>query len=97
VDRRSALNTRGVGGRDVVGNVDTGAAVFHHAFRKVDGIRRIVSLLELTVRQTISATGSPTVGSIKAVLANIPAFDATRRVTGARARGGDHPRTWPSR
>ncbi|MGB3443742.1 MAG: S8 family serine peptidase [Actinophytocola sp.] len=48
----------------VVGVVDSGIDIFHHAFRKADGKTRIVSLLDLTLRQTITTTGSPTAGTI---------------------------------
>ncbi|HWO65887.1 MAG TPA: S8 family serine peptidase [Umezawaea sp.] len=48
----------------VVGVVDTGIDVFHHAFRKDDGKTRIVSLFDLTLRHTISTSGNPTAGSI---------------------------------
>lgn len=55
----------GFSGRDVVvGIVDTGIDIFHHAFRKADGTTRIVSLLDMTLRQTISTTGAPTAGTI---------------------------------
>ncbi|MGY0459554.1 S8 family serine peptidase [Kitasatospora sp. cg17-2] len=49
----------------VVGVVDSGIDIFHPAFRKLDGTTRIVSLLDLTLRQTITATGSPTGGSLR--------------------------------
>jgi subtilisin family serine protease len=48
----------------VVGVVDTGIDIFHHAFRKADGKTRIVSLLDLTLRQSITTTGNPTAGTI---------------------------------
>ncbi|MER6360650.1 S8 family serine peptidase [Kitasatospora sp. NPDC001527] len=48
----------------VVGVIDTGIDIFHPAFRKLDGTTRIVSLLDMTLRQTITPTGNPTGGSI---------------------------------
>jgi subtilisin family serine protease len=56
----------GFTGRNViVGVVDSGIDVFHQAFRKPDGTTRIVSLLDLTLRDTITMTGAPTGGSIQ--------------------------------
>ncbi|KJY37237.1 hypothetical protein VR45_09350 [Streptomyces sp. NRRL S-495] len=49
----------------VVGVIDTGIDIFHPAFRKLDGTTRIVSLLDMTLRQTIAVTGSPTGGSMR--------------------------------
>src|SRR5215211_2275262 len=46
------FNGRGV----LVGVVDSGIDIFHGAFRKADNTTRIVSLLDLTMRQTISVT-----------------------------------------
>ncbi|MFD4908922.1 S8 family serine peptidase [Kitasatospora purpeofusca] len=57
----SGFTGRGV----VVGVIDSGIDIFHPAFRKLDGSTRIVSLLDLTLRQTITATGSPTGGSMR--------------------------------
>ncbi|HEY3726036.1 MAG TPA: S8 family serine peptidase [Solirubrobacteraceae bacterium] len=47
----------------VVGIVDGGIDVFHHNFVKPDGTTRILWLLDLTLRQTISIGGSPTGGT----------------------------------
>ena len=59
--RTGALGLSGTG--VIVGVVDTGIDIFHHAFRKPDGKTRILSLLDLTIRHTITITGTPTSGS----------------------------------
>jgi len=56
----------GFSGRGVLlGVVDTGIDIFHGAFRKPDGTTRVASLLDLTMRQTISITGNPTGGTVE--------------------------------
>jgi subtilisin family serine protease len=47
----------------IVGIFDTGIDIFHHNFRNADGTTRILRLLDLTLRQTISITGDPTGGT----------------------------------
>jgi subtilisin family serine protease len=54
----------GTGTNVIVGIIDTGIDVFHHNFRNpADGSTRILTLLDLTLRQTISMPGGPTGGS----------------------------------
>ena len=53
----------GSGAGAIVGVVDTGIDVLHHNFRKSDGTTRILALLDLTLRQTISITGGATAGT----------------------------------
>jgi len=53
----------GSGAGAIVGVVDTGIDVLHHNFRKSDGTTRILALLDLTLRQTISITGAATGGT----------------------------------
>ncbi|MGW1992772.1 S8 family serine peptidase [Embleya sp. NPDC001921] len=48
----------------VVGILDSGIDIHHRAFRKLDGTTRIVSLYDLTLRQTITTKGDPTGGSL---------------------------------
>ena len=100
--RTGALGLTGAG--VIVGVVDSGIDIFHHAFRKPDGTTRLLSLNDLTAPYTLTATGVPTGGSIR--LGWFPpagqtgsgtqqqtptiAFDATR-TAGAR-RAGDHRR-----
>ena len=55
------LDGRGV----IVGVVDTGIDIFHHSFRNPDGTTRILSILDLTMGQTISLTGAPTGGTFQ--------------------------------
>ncbi|MDQ0847402.1 S8 family serine peptidase [Streptomyces sp. V1I6] len=49
----------------VVGILDSGIDIHHRAFRKLDGTTRIVSLYDMTLRQTIATTGNPTGGSVR--------------------------------
>jgi subtilisin family serine protease len=53
----------GSGAGAIVGVIDTGIDVLHHNFRKSDGTTRILALLDLTLRQTISITGAATGGT----------------------------------
>jgi len=56
----------GFSGRNVlIGVVDSGIDIFHGAFRKADNTTRIVSILDLTMRQTIAVTGNPAIGSFQ--------------------------------
>jgi subtilisin family serine protease len=56
----------GFSGRNVlVGVVDTGIDIFHGAFRKPDNTTRIVSLFDLTMRQTIAIVGPPSAGTFR--------------------------------
>ncbi|MFP5364052.1 MAG: S8 family serine peptidase, partial [Thermoleophilia bacterium] len=61
--RTGALGLDGSG--VIVGVVDSGIDVFHHSFRKADGTTRILSVLDLTMGQTISLTGAPTGGTFQ--------------------------------
>lgn len=53
----------GSGNGVIVGVIDTGIDVFHHNFRNADGTTRVLALLDLTLRQTISISGTPTGGT----------------------------------
>ena len=53
----------GSGSNVIVGVIDTGIDVFHHNFRNPDGTTRVLALLDLTLRQTISISGTPTGGT----------------------------------
>lgn len=53
----------GSGAGVVIGVVDSGIDIFHHNFRKADGKTRLLALLDLTLRQTISMPGAPTNGT----------------------------------
>jgi subtilisin family serine protease len=53
----------GTGKNVIVGIIDTGIDVFHHNFRNSDNSTRILMLLDLTLRQTISMTGGPAGGT----------------------------------
>src|SRR3954447_9878027 len=77
--RTGALGLTGAG--VVVGVVDTGIDIYHHAFRKPDGTTRIVSLLDLTIRNTITMTGTPTAGTFT-LSWRPPTAGAAAQVTG---------------
>ena len=47
----------------VIGVVDSGIDIFHQAFRKDGGATRLLSLMDLTIRNTITITGGPTGGT----------------------------------
>jgi subtilisin family serine protease len=53
----------GSGAGVIVGVVDTGIDVLHHNFRKQDGTTRILSLFDLTIRQTISIPAGAAAGT----------------------------------
>lgn len=59
--RTGALGLSGAG--VVVGVVDSGIDIFHHAFRKPDGSTRLLGLLDTTAPYTITAGGVPTGGT----------------------------------
>jgi subtilisin family serine protease len=51
-------------GRNViVGVVDTGIDIYHHAFRRENGTTRLLNLLDLSIRNAITITGNPTGGN----------------------------------
>ena len=47
----------------VIGVVDSGIDIFHQAFRKDGGAPRLLSLMDLTIRNTITVTGGPSGGT----------------------------------
>ncbi len=61
VARTGALGLSGRG--VVVGVVDSGIDIFHHAFRKPDGTTRLIALLDTTAPYTVTAAGGPTGGT----------------------------------
>ena len=61
--RTGTLGLTGAG--VIVGVVDSGIDIFHHAFRNPDGTTRLLSLNDLTAPYTLTATGVPTGGSIR--------------------------------
>ncbi len=61
VVRTGALGLDGTG--VIVGVVDTGIDIFHHAFRKADGTTRILNLLDTTSPYAFEGHGSPAGGA----------------------------------
>ena len=63
----------GFSGKNViVGVVDTGVDIFHHAFRKPDGTTRIVSLFDQSMRHTFTITGNPAAGTFTLKFSGLP-------------------------
>lgn len=58
------IGALGLSGRGVVvGVVDSGIDIYHHAFRKSDGTTRLIALLDTTAPYTVTAAGGPTGGT----------------------------------
>lgn len=72
----------GFSGKNViVGVVDTGIDIFHHAFRKPDGTTRIVTLFDQSMRHRFAITGNPTAGTFTLkFIGQPPSPGATRPV-----------------
>ncbi|WP_405535215.1 S8 family serine peptidase [Streptomyces sp. NBC_00075] len=61
--RTGALGLTGAG--VIVGVVDTGIDIYHHAFRNSDGTTRLLSLLDTTTPYTLTGSGPPTAGTFR--------------------------------
>ncbi|MDX2546907.1 hypothetical protein ACOT81_05260 [Streptomyces sp. WI04-05B] len=61
--RTGALGLTGAG--VIVGVVDSGIDIYHHAFRNIDGTTRLLSLLDTTTPYTLTGSGPPTAGTFQ--------------------------------
>jgi subtilisin family serine protease len=72
----------GFSGKNViVGIVDTGVDIFHHAFRKPDGTTRIVSLFDQSMRHKFTITGEPAAGTFTLKFIGLPPSPGATRPT----------------
>jgi subtilisin family serine protease len=70
----TSMSTLGLSGSGViVGVIDTGIDIFHKSFVRGNGKTQILSILDLTLRQTISMTGGPTGGTFQLKWTDPPA------------------------